>query len=36
MARHLLLQQAFRNETAVNLERWLSSCPYHKSNPAGS
>ena len=25
MARHLLLQQAFRKETAVNLDRWLSS-----------
>jgi hypothetical protein len=29
IARHLLLQQAFRAETAVNLDRWLSS-------PAGS
>jgi hypothetical protein len=25
MARHLLLQQAFRAETAVNVDRWLSS-----------
>ncbi|WP_439924578.1 hypothetical protein [Nitrobacter sp. JJSN] len=24
-ARHLLLQQAFRAETAVNVDRWLSS-----------
>jgi hypothetical protein len=25
VARHLLLQQAFRAETAVNVDRWLSS-----------
>lgn len=25
MARHLLFQQAFRAETALNLDRWLSS-----------
>jgi hypothetical protein len=25
VARHLLLQQAFRMETAVSLDRWLSS-----------
>jgi hypothetical protein len=29
MARHLLLQQAFRTETAVNLDRWLSSPGWH-------
>jgi hypothetical protein len=25
VARHLLLQEAFRAETAVNVDRWLSS-----------
>jgi hypothetical protein len=25
IARHLLLQEAFRAETAVNVERWLAS-----------
>jgi hypothetical protein len=37
LARHLLLQQAFRAETAVNVDRWLSSPgwqPRNKKAPA--